>query len=393
VTSLLYDDNVDVNDRSNWGVNGFTEPDRYMSFNGIFVPLSTIFIKNVWRMGSNLISYASKPVLYNECIEFAYKKMGMIDIFKDIRVEYRYDLLQIDKYDVLGTRENYYQNFLFAEEMLLHIKGKPDPKSCVIYAHYDRDNIIKDYVIQAINTFIYLGYRVLFFTASDMLKNASVLPCETFFVKNEGHGTDLKIFLRGCRHIMFSGAKYEWIMFVNDSLILPINGIDNFKKTIDEMRQQSDFWGHWDSPEHMPHIICAVLEFKFKMINDVTSFFQDAIEKCDTKGDFIQILEVNFSGYLMSKNYVGKVVIDEKTLLGKDELICPIFNPYIIQQWVNNPRTFAIKWKYCIGYLESQNVSPEFRFLARFLHFGPHGLKLDIEECGMFPSSLTFIQK
>uniref|UniRef100_A0A6C0C8A7 Uncharacterized protein n=1 Tax=viral metagenome TaxID=1070528 RepID=A0A6C0C8A7_9ZZZZ len=393
VTSLLYDDNIDVNDRSNWGINNFTEPDRFRSFNGVFLPLSTIFIKNVWRMSGDVISYASLPVLYHECVDFVHRKLGMVDIFRDVNVDYRYDLLPLEKYVAYGTGEKYYQDFLCAEELILHVKSGKDCRSCAIYAHYDQDNLIKDYVIQAINTLIYLGYEVLFFTASDTLKNVSILPCKTFFVKNEGHGTDMKIWLRACQHIMFSDAKYEWIMFLNDSLLLPINGINNFKNTIDEMRQKSDFWGHWDSPECVPHIICAVVEFKFKMIKDVVMFFQEAIEKCTSKGDYIQILEVNFSNNLVSKGYVGNVVIDEKTLSGKEGLTCPIFNPYIIRQWINNPRSFAIKWKYCIRYLESQCVSPEFRYLARFLHFGPYGLKLDIEECGMFPSSFTFVPK
>jgi len=391
ITSLLYDDDVDVNDPANWGINSFTEPDRYRSFNGIFLPLSTIFIKNVWRiMSGNLITYASLPVLYDECMRFVYEKMKMQNIFRNRHVSYNYDLLAIDKYKINCSREEYYQKWLRAEEMILYVKPHAEIKSCLIYAHYDKDNIIKDYVIQAINTFVYLGYDVMFFTASSELKNASILPCKTFFVKNEDYGTDWKIWMRACKHISMSGIGYDWIMFMNDSLLLPINGIDNMKNTIAEMRQTCDFWGHWDSPECSPHIIGALIEFKFKMLDDVIAFMEKTIVRCTTKQDYILILEVNFSNFLSSKKYVSNVVIDEKLLHRKEGRVCPIFNPYIIRQWINNPRTFAIKWKYCLAYLESDIVSPEFRFLARFLHFGSHGFKSDAEESGVFPSSLTF---
>ena len=74
VTSLLYD--FDCHDPNNWGINNFTEPDRYMSFNGRHVPLSTIFIKNVWRWNNG---YESLQVLYDQCIDFMFKTEWIIN--------------------------------------------------------------------------------------------------------------------------------------------------------------------------------------------------------------------------------------------------------------------------------------------------------------------------
>ena len=69
ITSLLYDFNC--NNNNNWIINNNIEPDRFNSFKGKNIPLSTIFIKNVWRWDN---SYASLPVLYNECSNYFYEK-------------------------------------------------------------------------------------------------------------------------------------------------------------------------------------------------------------------------------------------------------------------------------------------------------------------------------
>lgn len=154
-----------------------------------------------------------------------------------------------------------------------------------------------------------------------------------------------------------------------------------------EMRKKTDFWGHWDSMECEWHIIGTPIEFKYHMIFDVIDFIKNNINICHSKIDYIMYMEIKFAKYLIMKNYKADIVISEKTLQNKNGLICPIFHPKIISQWINNPKTFAIKWKYCISYLDSSVISPEFNFLARFLHYGPYGTISDGETSGAFPSS------
>jgi hypothetical protein len=65
--------------------------------------------------------------------------------------------------------------------------------------------------------------------------------------------------------------------------------------------------------------------------------------------------------------------------------------PETMVQWINHPDTFAIKWKYCISYLNKDIVSPEFNYLTRFLYYGPYGTISKGELCGAFPKSLGFV--
>ena len=400
LTSLLY--NFDCHIPDYWGINNFTEPDRYMSFNGRNVPLSTIFIKNIWRWNNR---YVCLPVLYNECMSFVFNKLNMKNIFSNdnnnINNNYNYDVLKI-KPGICGMIEDwksnkeYYKKYGVVEETILFPNFKPCCDGCLIYAHYDPDNIIKDCVIQTIKTFIYLGYNILFYTASSKIENVDLdhLPFKINFVKNEKYGTDWKIWLRGCEDIVNKKINTSYIFLLNDSILLPIHGVENFKNTIQKMRNTCDFWGHWDSNEIEWHIVGTPIEFKYIMIHDVIHFIQNKIKLCsssasnkDDYNGYVENVEVKFAKYLIDKGYKHKVVIKIDTFDQDQTLTCPVFHPGNIGKWINNPDSFAIKWKYMISYLSQNKASSELNYLTRYLHYGKYGYVSDAEKMGAFPKS------
>jgi hypothetical protein len=95
---------------------------------------------------------------------------------------------------------------------------------------------------------------------------------------------------------------------------------------------------------------------------------------------------------MIDNGYKYKVVINTNTITDKHNNPCPSHNPYLIKQWINNKMAFAIKWKYCISYLNNKLVSNEFNYLTRFLHYGPYGFISKGEKIGAFPRSLDFNQ-
>ena len=389
VTSLLY--NFDCHNPVNWGINGFTEPDRYMSFNGQHVPLSTIFIKNIWRWNNG---YVSLPLLYNQCVDFIFKKLDMKDVFNDYKddTNYNYSVIKLEP-GIHGmiqdwkSYEEYYKKYGVAEERIMFHKFKQHSDSFLIYAHYDSENMIKDYVIQTIKIFIYLGYNILFYTSSSKIENIDQVPFKINFVKNEYAGTDWKIWLHGCRSLIDENVNTSYVFLLNDSIILPIHGIENFKNTITKMRNTCDFWGHWDSNDIEWHIIGTPIEFKYNMIHDVVKFIEDKIKLCTStdKHFFIHNVEVKFAKYLIDKGYKHNVVINVNTL--NQTLTCPVFHPDNIYKWINNPDSFGFKWKYMISYLSKNKVSPELNYLTRYLHYGKYGYISDGEKMGAFPKS------
>ena len=395
VTSLLY--NFDCHNPVNWGINNFTEPDRYMSFNGKNVPLSTIFIKNIWRWDNG---YVCLPLLYNQCVDFMFKKLDMKDIFNDYKDDTNYNYSVIKLQPGIGgmiqdwkSYEEYYNKYGVAEERIIFHNFKQDSNSFLIYAHYDSENMIKDYVIQTIKTFIYLGYNILFYTASSKIENIDQVPFKINFVKNEYDGTDWKIWLHGCKSLIEKNVNINvnisYVFLLNDSILLPIRGVEKFKNTIQKMRNTCDFWGHWDSNENVEwHIIGTPIEFKYNMINDVVQFIEDKIKICDSNSDkyrYVKNMEVKFAKYLIDKGYKHNVVIKVDTL--DQTLVCPVFHPTNIGKWINNPDSFAIKWKYVISYLSQNKASSELNYLTRYLHYGKYGYVSDAEKMGAFPKS------
>ena len=389
LTSLLY--NFNCHNPLNWKVNNFTEPDRYMSFRGTNVPPSTIFIKNIWRWNNG---YVCLPVLYDQCINFMMKKLNMKKIFDKHDTNYNYDVIKLEP-GVDGmlqnwkSNEEYYKKYGIAEERIMFPNFRQQSNSFLIYAHYDSENMIKDYVIQVIKTFIFLGYNILFYTASSKIKNVDQLPFKINFVKNEYTGTDWKIWLHGCQSLLANNVNIEYIFLLNDSIILPINGISHFNNTIQKMRNTCDFWGHWDSNEIEWHIIGTPIEFKYNMIHDVVQFIEENIKICDSNGDkhnYIYHMEVKIATHLKNKGYKHGVVINVDTL--QQNLQCPVFHPANIDKWIKNPNSFAIKWKYMISYLNKNTVTPELNYLTRYLYYGKYGYISDGEKIGVFPKSL-----
>ena len=400
LTSLLYND-FDCHNPLNWGINGFTEPDRYMSFNGRNVPLYTIFIKNIWRWNNG---YVCLPVLYNECMSFVFNKLNIKNIFSNDNNNinnYNYNVLKI-KPGIDGAIHDwksnieYYNKHGVAEETIIFHNFKQYFDGHLIYAHYDADNIIKDYVMQTIKVFIYLGYNILFYTSSSKIENVDLdhLPFKINFVKNEKYGTDWKIWLRGCEDIVNKKINTSYVFLLNDSILLPIHGVENFKNTIKKMRNTCDFWGHWDSNEVGWHIVGTPIEFKYIMIRDVIKFIQDKIKLCNIssfsydKDGYIHYthnVEVKFAKYLLDKGYKHNVVIKVDTF--DQTLTCPVFHPDNTNKWINNPDSFGIKWKYMISYLNQNTVCPELNYLTRYLHYGKYGYISDAEKIGAFPKS------
>jgi len=391
----LYFDSLDDVKNNNFRQEFYNENTNEYLFN------TTIFIKNVWRIDDN---YASLPVLYNKCKNFIYEKLKIKDIFDELNFNensFKYNLLNISDNVTLNhyqlcwnSKIEYYNLFGYAEEDIIFPETKKIiNNSCIIYAHYDSKNILSDYVIQGLKVLYLLGYDIFFYSASTHFLNVdlSILPFNITFVSNDGPGTDWKIFNLGLKKIKNENLNYDWIMIMNDSLLFPINGIYNFANTILKMRNNCNFWGHWESREHNLHLIGVPIEFQFELIDSIIEFLDEIIVKCTKYHDIIDLLEVKFTEYLVNKNYKYNSIVKDVNLKGTDALSCPTHNPYIINQWINNKDAFAIKWKYCISYLNNNVVSDEFNYLTKFLHYGPEGIISKAELWGVFPKSADFI--
>jgi len=357
ITSLLYD-NIDIYDEKNWKINNNISPDRYNAFNGQNIPLSTIFIKNIWRWDD---WYASYPVLYDETIEFVYKKSNMKNIFTNNsqnNIVYNYDLLfhtfyknKSLKFDIKYT-ENVYNSFQRQEEVILFTKFTENKKYCAIYSHYDEDDIIKDYVIQGLKTLIYSGYDILFITNCKTINNIDILPFDIIHVENNT-GKNIYNFLIGCSIIKKNNLHYERILLIDDNILFPINGIENFKNTVYEIRKDCDVWSHLDN-----FLINTILpiEFKINLIDIIINIMYHILQTNDN---------INIIEFLKKSGYIHKTIINKEQFNNDDNTL---YNPEILCQWLYNNNTFAINWNLFKPNINLFELTPEFNYLIRYLH-------------------------
>jgi len=330
---------------------------------------NSVFIKNIWRWDN---TYVAKPVFYEYCNNFMMSVLNYTDELNDKIKDYSLinknnnGVVLLNEYSNItnesnwNTLEDYYNKFGYSEETVVFPKVDKC-NDCVIYAHYDSDNIIKDYVIQSLKILTYLGYTIIFYTASSLINNIN-LPFKINYFPNKGAGTDLYIWLDALQKE--SIKTYNWIMLLNDSVLLGINGIENMRNTIINMRNCSDVWAHWDSYEVNYHYIGTPMEIKNIVIDKFIYFLKSIIPTCKKKVDYILKIETKIIQYLKQNGFKTNCVIKVKE--GNNAV-----NPLILKKWINNPETFAFKWKYHISYLRDDNIkSSYFKYLLRYLLTG-----------------------
>ena len=365
ISCLIYD-NIDYTDTTIWN-NYSDRVDRHDNFTMEYFNKS-IFIKNNWKMTNNLRD--GLPICYNETTAFINKKINTSNIFYGKVIDYDYHLLDVsDEGEYLGNKKwnnkmDFYFTSGYCEEYILWPTQKQNNEACVIYAHYDSDNIIKDYVIQSLKILIILGYDIIFCTACNgKIKNVD-LPFEIKYYENKGCGTDWCIWAANLPKCY----KYKYIMMINDSLLLGINGIEKMKNSIEKMRSMDlDVWGHWDSTEVTYHFMCIPIEIKNNAIDSYISFMNQVLPECNTRVDYILKLETQITEYLKNNGFKMDVVIKQEYILESSVIPqCPTHNPRYLEKWINLDDAFAIKWKYVLPHLKGKNTSPEFNYLLRY---------------------------
>ena len=278
-------------------------------------------------------------------------------------------LLKLDNNTKLNKIKLYYDNkindnIILENYNLTKINNFSKIKNSIaIFCHYDEQNIISDLVINNIYNLSLLGYNVIFITTSSKILNEEKIKnkynIDIIYETNHGSGSEFIIWKKYLKeNIKIIKKKYDWILLINDSIAFPVNGIKSMYESINNIRCNCDFWGHWNSYEIQEHLISSIIEYKVKMIDDIINLYElktSNIKNVD-KNYFIRNIEVIQTNYFVKLNYKYKVLIDYKKLKIVFNTSCPIFHPYIFSQWIDQTNTFAIKWKYMLNYINYSKI-------------------------------------
>src|SRR5574344_1817240 len=231
-----------------------------------------------------------------------------------------------------------------------------------IFAHYDVDKIIDDYVIYYLKCLKEVTNKIIFVSANNLDIEEKVKLkdlCETVISENHNE-YDFGSYKRGFLYYLDNKFDADEIIFANDSCYGPIYSL---AKVFNEMEdKECDFWGITKNKfdikcKPCPHIQSYFMVFKQNVFQspEFIKFFMK-VKPEDNKNDIIQKYEVGLSKTLFdcgfkSNSYVTEYSVYENvTIFAWRELLLKKLSPFIkcsIPRLKNFEVTTIEQWQSC----------------------------------------------
>ncbi|GHX81324.1 VirA protein [Vibrio cholerae] len=182
-----------------------------------------------------------------------------------------------------------------------------------IFAHYDKDNIIDDYVTEYIRCLYDMHINIIFVSVSEIIDTSSIRPYVMNIILRDNEGYDFMSWQKGIQAVS-DIDKYDEVIFCNDSCYGPIYPLEHIFEKMN--KNTIDVWGITDSNQVAYHIQSYFIVFKKnvfqsdafrKFINSI------ALEKC--KEDIVRKYEVGLSDFLIKNGYTLDTYIKYNDIL------------------------------------------------------------------------------
>ena len=230
-----------------------------------------------------------------------------------------------------------------------------------IFSHYDKDDIIDDYVVNYIKNISEQNFDIVFVSTAEHLHIDEIEKikdyCRDIIVK-ENIGYDFGAWATGIIYIDKEVNSYKSLLLCNDSVYAPLFPLNEM---FDKMKNRYDFWGITDSHEIYHHLQSYFMVFENSVVT--SKLFKDIWKNYKVysiKRNIILQYEIGISqkliknGYLMGAycpfNSLDSLKICNATHYQWRELIeklrCPIVKVELLR---DNPKNINIfKWQYFI---------------------------------------------
>lgn len=187
-------------------------------------------------------------------------------------------------------------------------------KRLCIFAHYDKDNIVDDYVIYYLKELKKLCNKIIFVSDSDLSKS------ETDKIIN------LVDYVQAFNHGEYDWGSYKYgyfiakenylldgideVLFCNDSVYAPVFPLEKFFERMSG--DTCDFWGFYENKDGIEkgekenHIQSWFLLLKKNVINsEIFDKFISSVTHLEDKNQIIKLYEIGFTQE-MSKSFTYK---------------------------------------------------------------------------------------
>ncbi len=179
-------------------------------------------------------------------------------------------------------------------------------KRIALFAHYDRDGLIDDYVIYYLRGLARVADRILFISDCTLRDGESAkLEGLAELVLARRHGEyDFGSWKRGLAHLNFELAGWDELILANDSCYAPIYPFEDAFEKMSEV--DCDFWGPTANEKKgkFDHISSYFLVLRRPILQDVDFLsFWGRIEPQSAVIDVIIKYEIGLSQLLVAKGY------------------------------------------------------------------------------------------
>ncbi len=204
---------------------------------------------------------------------------------------------------------------------ILNLKSKLQKKYIAVFAHYDKHDIVDDYVLYYLENLKLIADKIIFVSDNNLpeieqnkLKNL----CHIIIAQKHGE-YDFGSYKRGLEEAYKLSDEFDSIIIANDSCYGPLKPLDNIFKSMEF--SDCDFWGLTVNQEqYLPHLQSYFLVFNKKIINsDVFKSFFRNVKHEDNKQNIIENYEIALTpefvnqGFKMD-SFIKKIFEDNPTI-------------------------------------------------------------------------------
>ena len=169
-----------------------------------------------------------------------------------------------------------------------------------VFAHFDKHNIIDDYVIYYLTSLKEICNKIVFVTTST-LKQPEIQKieniCETIIIR-DNIGYDFISYKEGLSKLSIN--DYDEIIACNDSVYGPLSSLKDIFNTME--RHDCDYWGLTDSFDISYHIQSYFIVFRANALrSDIFKEFWLGVIPLQNKREIIENYEIGMNKAFISK--------------------------------------------------------------------------------------------
>ena len=172
----------------------------------------------------------------------------------------------------------------------------------IVFVHYDRDNLVDDYVYFYLESLQENSSHLVFVTTSS-LSESDHLKLSTYcshIIQRDNIGYDFMSYKMGLHS--FDYTQYDELLLCNDSVYGPLYPLEPIFETM--KNTSCDFWGMTDNQDISYHLQSYFLVFKSPLLCHATfNSFWDGVDILDEKQEIIEKYEVGLTRYFQQHGF------------------------------------------------------------------------------------------